>query len=273
MTRRSCVAVVTSSLKIYESCMQITPRQYQAALHAQIGSALLDAKTQVIAEENWYQVLTPKLRATSHNEVILSTIPKPGLEARVEKTFQMYAEHELPFEWCTGPMSAPEIEPLIRGRAVGSSGFKGMVSDTDVELSKNTDIDVEAVTLESLDEFLKVYMKAWEITTSWELVRANMSLIFQPRSIFKYYVARRGDAILGVGGTCFKGDHGYLVAGAVLPEYRGAGVYRALLQERLVDLRIRAIRFAVIQAAETTSAPILEKLGFKTAFRADLYRF
>jgi FMN phosphatase YigB (HAD superfamily) len=54
----------------------------------------------------------------------------------------------------------------------------------------------------------------------------------------------------------------------VVAEYRG--VYRALVA-RLAFLRERGIAYAVTNAREATSAPMLEHLGFETLFRGACY--
>jgi hypothetical protein len=58
----------------------------------------------------------------------------------------------------------------------------------------------------------------------------------------------------------------------VLPAARGRGAYRALVAARLAFLRARHVEYAVTQAREATSAPMLEHLGFETLFRSTCWR-
>lgn len=67
--------------------------------------------------------------------------------------------------------------------------------------------------------------------------------------------------------------YGYLVGAVILEKFRGLGAYRALVQARLKDLASLEIPFAVTMAREATSAPILEKLGAETTYRAQVFRF
>ena len=53
-----------------------------------------------------------------------------------------------------------------------------------------------------------------------------------------------------------------LLGGAVLPEARGRGCYRALVQARWEDAVARGTPALVVQAGEM-SRPILERLGFQ----------
>lgn len=72
---------------------------------------------------------------------------------------------------------------------------------------------------------------------------------------------------LGAGAILLREDYGYLVGTAVKEGARGRGVYRSLVAARLAFLRERGIDYAVTQARESTSAPILEHLGFETLVR------
>ncbi|WP_226655632.1 GNAT family N-acetyltransferase [Pseudalkalibacillus hwajinpoensis] len=54
----------------------------------------------------------------------------------------------------------------------------------------------------------------------------------------------------------------YLSGAAVLPEYRGKGIYRSLLADRLIEARKRGCELAVTQARVGMSEPILRKSGF-----------
>ena len=72
---------------------------------------------------------------------------------------------------------------------------------------------------------------------------------------------------LGAGAILLREGYGYLVGTAVKESARGRGVYRALVAARLAFLRESGVAYAVTQARESTSAPILEHLGFETLFR------
>ena len=76
---------------------------------------------------------------------------------------------------------------------------------------------------------------------------------------------------LGAGSILLREDYGYLVGTAVVERARGRGVYRALVGARLAFLHQRGIEYAVTHARESTSAPMLEHLGFETLFRGRCY--
>ena len=52
-----------------------------------------------------------------------------------------------------------------------------------------------------------------------------------------------------------------LWGGGTLPAYRGRGLYRGLVAHRAAESLRRGYRFLTIDARNTTSRPILERLG------------
>ena len=66
--------------------------------------------------------------------------------------------------------------------------------------------------------------------------------------------------------------YGYLLGAQVLARARGRGGYRAMVAARLAWLAERGVGYAVTQARASTSAPILERLGFESLFESRCYR-
>lgn len=65
----------------------------------------------------------------------------------------------------------------------------------------------------------------------------------------------------GAGGYGLAGDVARFWGTAVMPRFRGRGVYRALVHTRTIHARDRGARFALVHA-RPTSSPILQRLGF-----------
>jgi hypothetical protein len=133
----------------------------KASLDAPIGSLLPEADTQIIQRTGWYQVVTPSVKEVSVNEVIFSLVDPAEVETRVNEAFEIYRRHGLPFKWCIGPMSSPEIEPRIGPVASASWLFRGMAIDTAREVTLPDGIAVERVDGENFDEFLTVFIQGW----------------------------------------------------------------------------------------------------------------
>ncbi|WP_124707437.1 GNAT family N-acetyltransferase [Gordonia insulae] len=75
------------------------------------------------------------------------------------------------------------------------------------------------------------------------------------------FVASVAGIPVGAGGYSLAGEVARLWGAAVLPEYRGRGVYRGLILDRVLDGRRRGATLALVHA-EQTSSPILQRIGF-----------
>jgi predicted GNAT family acetyltransferase len=58
---------------------------------------------------------------------------------------------------------------------------------------------------------------------------------------------------------------------ATLADYRGQGLYTALMATRLADARAMGLEAAILQADRKTSAPICTNLGFEEVCSIDVY--
>lgn len=254
--------------------MKITETHFESAMRAPIGSLILEDDSQIIQDENWYQILTPSVKHVSLNEVFLSHVSEREADRRVEETISNYREYGLPFKWSIGPMSNTDaIEKRIQHRAQESWHFRGMVIDSSATIPSPVDVRVERVNAENFDEFIEVFTRGWSLGVYRTSTQRRLARTLGEGTSHPYFLAKRGDVALGTAGSVIKPGYGYLTGAVVLPEFRGSGAYRALIHTRLIDFKSRGLSYAVTQARDTTSAPILEGLGFTTAFRAKIYRF
>jgi GNAT superfamily N-acetyltransferase len=83
------------------------------------------------------------------------------------------------------------------------------------------------------------------------------------------FVALIDDRIVGCGSSVYADGAVTLYGGAVLPEARGHGVYRALVRARWDDAVARG-RPALVTQAGRMSAPILARLGFVAVARIEV---
>ena len=86
----------------------------------------------------------------------------------------------------------------------------------------------------------------------------------------QHYAAYLDGQLVGFGRGEFMEGGIALMGGAVLPEARGRGVYRALVHARWEDAVRRGTPLLVVQAAPM-SAPILTRLGFASHGELRLY--
>ena len=77
-----------------------------------------------------------------------------------------------------------------------------------------------------------------------------------------YFLGYWKDRPAGAGGYGLAGEVARFWGAAVVAEFRGRGVYRALVRERMADAGNRGGTLALVHANAQTSSPILQRLGF-----------
>jgi GNAT superfamily N-acetyltransferase len=243
---------------------------------APVGCALMARDTRIVERDGWYQVITPSSGSVSGNEVVLSRVAASDADAVVRETIATYAAAGVPFRWSVGPLS----EPAGFGATLEAHGFRrsegrGMaIAPEDWTAgAPPADVTVERTTAATIDHFLAAFDAGWErvVPVADPAARRADHVRALSTGRFHMFVARRGRAIAGSAGFVTKARSAYLVGGVVLAEHRGAGVYRALLDERLGRIAALGLPLATTHARESTSAPILERLGFETVFRSQMY--
>jgi len=217
-------------------------RKLRAAIDAPLGPSAGPPDERVIERDGWFQRVAPSSPGTWHNEVI--------------STYRAIGK---PTKWCTGPWTRPnDFDERLTRRGSQSWTMRGMGIGTDARVSSS--IAVKRVDQTNLDAYVVTGATAWSVPVD-PVQREAFG-----RALDHELVAFVADG-LGAGAILLREDYGYLVGAAVTEKARGRGVYRALIAARLAFLRERGIEYAVTQARESTSAPILEHLGFETLFR------
>ena len=209
------------------------------------------------------------------NEVIFSRMTSDEADRVIEETIAEYRAAGQPTKWCVGPWT----EPADLGERLAHRGFsrwdvRGMGCSTDHVLARAPGVAVEQITGATLEPYLAVVIANWSLGDAQlegERRAHRAAIDAAPRSAW-FFGARLDGEMVGTAGLFGRERSGYFVGGAVLSRARGRGVYRALVAARLAFLRARGVPYAVTQAREATSAPMLEHLGFETLFRSTCWR-
>lgn len=236
-------------------------RKLRAAIAAPLGPSPAPRDVRVIERDGWFQRIAPSALGTWHNEVILSSVDGHEAERVIDEVIAMYRAIGKPTKWSTGPWTRPEdFGDRLARRGFTSWETRGMGCATDLHVATGA-AQVRRVEHDTdLEAYIRTNAAAWS-TAPDEVQHDAMR-----RSLGRELVAFVADD-LGAGAILLREGYGYLVGTAVTERARGQGVYRALVAARLTHLRARGLEYAVTQARETTSAPILEHLGFETLFR------
>lgn len=250
-----------------------------ACIAAPFGRDLLWPDTRCIERPGWRQIVTPTAPAGMLNEVALSQVSSADAETVIDEAIALYREFGQPVKWCVGPWTEPaDFGERLERRGFRSWDVRGMGCSTStiVQTTSSAQIHVERVTPATLDEYLVTSHRGWN-TPEETLERARQphldGVSGSPPNVI-LFTARFGDEAVGTGGIFVRQAgraYGYLVGTQVLDHARGRGVYRALVGARLRALRDLGIEYAVTQAREATSAPMLEHLGFETLFRSKCF--
>jgi GNAT superfamily N-acetyltransferase len=226
----------------------------------------------VVERPGWQQLVTPWLRDGGLNGVSLSVLDSSEADAVIDATIAEYRALGLRFRWCVPPGSAPaDLAERLAARGLEPQVVVGMARLTDDALAATpVDVDVVEVGRERVDEFTRVAALGWECAPEpfgW----VNRASVEHPDTRVHLYLASLDGVPLATAASHVFDRSVYLLGGVVLPEARGRGLYRALVNARLRDAAARGIGLVTTQALEQTSAPLLAHMGFVPVCRFRVY--
>jgi GNAT superfamily N-acetyltransferase len=168
-------------------------------------------------------------------------------------------------EWWVGWSSPPSLGGELRALGlVPDDELTGMTCTT--EPPKASEIDVRPV--ETAEQYLEAIEVDWEVWNLSEETREQRRLAEVERfeedravGVAHHWAAFDGGRPVGFGRALDMDGGVALMGGAVLPEARGRGVYRALVHARWQHAVERGTPLLVVQAGHM-SAPVLDGLGF-----------
>jgi len=190
-------------------------------------------------------------------------------DTQTTETMQGYAEQHLPFKWCVGPPT----RPVDMAERLGALGFeetrlRGMSLGTQTDVTA-PDVQLKHVGPQDAQLFIETGLENWGPAANNPRVIAEFSHDMGRADRMFFIVYWQGEPA-GTAAVILCPEVAYLIGAQVVPRFQGKGLYRALLRARLEA--VRAVRpVAVIQALESTSAPILDRLGFESLFAVSLF--
>ncbi|MDB4960155.1 MAG: acetyltransferase, family [Myxococcales bacterium] len=233
--------------------------------------AMLD-DLRVIDRPGWIQLITPSFRQGGFNEVAHAELAAEDADQVIAATIAEYRALGIKFRWVVGPGSRPADlgERLARAGLVASYA-RGMARSTEMPTeAAGHAITVEPVDLANVDVYTRAMAEGWA-TDPGPLARAHAAVLAEtPRTQHLFLARVDGEPAASAAYVAFPRS-AYLLGGVVLPRFRRRGVYHALVAHRLADARARGITLATSRAAEESSAPLLERLGFATVCRFASY--
>ncbi len=207
----------------------------------------------------------------SWNGIVYSHFPRSVAEAVIANEISYFATLRRSFEWKVySHDEPPDLLTRLQNRGFNIGAEESLMILDLQELSPDLfapnpeGITVTAVADdEGIGHFLSLEAAIWgaQADTSRAFLRTALEDRFQGHRAFIAYACEKpiGFSRVTVSqGSQFAG----LWGGSVLPEFRGRGIYRALLAARIQHARgFDSVRYFRVDALPT-SRPILEKYGF-----------
>jgi GNAT superfamily N-acetyltransferase len=212
------------------------------------------------------------------NIVGMANIAPDDVAATLKMVRNRYSGGRKAYGWVTGPLT----RPIDLGERLVASGLKkvdelaGMVlTDLSVPIAVDPRIEIREGTLQEAQAASEMMGRAYdmpeEVARFFNVLLAMIGSKVKNSGYFAYVDG--GTEPVGWSYLVYLPDSPIVLLGgaATLPEYRGRGIYSALVAKRLADARADGRGAAVIQAVRSTSAPIAAKLGFREVCGLDFY--
>jgi len=244
---------------------------------ANIASCWKRSDSIIKSEPHWYQIETLTVKEPWANGVIYSGIDGFDGLIRIKQVVDDYKRKKIPFQWIVGPNSKPAniAEILLKEGMHKAYTCIGMVkSSGSIIKSENKNITVEIVQEHNLDDYVTASIKSWEFSEGIYQQRKIDMLKFlknKDKSRF-FYIARLNGVAVGSGMTFRSDSYGFLKGGAVCPEFRGEGVYRALVAFRLNHLEQLNVPEIFVYALENVTDKLCGELGFHKVCKIIIYQ-
>ncbi|MFO0726412.1 MAG: GNAT family N-acetyltransferase [Myxococcota bacterium] len=238
----------------------IMPR---SALHLLPGA-------RIIERPGFWQLVTPALRTGGMNEVGTCILdPNADVDAVIDAAIGEYRSLGIQFRWNVVPGSRPiDLGERLKARGLEEVPVRAMAASTQGHQLRPLEARVERVDQSNVAEFTQVTAQGWGMDPA-PARPLHQRMLADPRN--QLYLAREGREPAGVASFVAFPRSAYLIGGVVLPKFRHRGLFQAIVDAMLHDLAVRGIPLATTVAIESTSAPIVERLGFHTIARFSEY--
>lgn len=184
-----------------------------------------------------------------------------------------FGERGLPYGVMVGPASTPtDLRARLTARGLSlHQRCKGLVlEDLGLPIPHCAEVVVERIGVERRAAFDAIKASSFGMPLS--VAQGIDDLLFGDAiDSAVFHLATLDGAPVGFAQTFYYRGVAILGGAGVVPSARGRGVFRSLLAARFELAREEGNRAATIQAYDHTSAPILERLGFRQRCELELW--
>lgn len=216
------------------------------------------------------------------NCVGLSKLSGESAEDVIRKVIACYSERKKNFTWLVGPSSSPhnlgsllEKNGLIKIPQVCMSGMYAHLKE--LKVKGNEDVRVEKKPISKITEYADLLASAYGFGESVEAFAIRSKLIVHSGDGGNLYLAflenKDNPVAYGVSVYYEKEKVVILQGSGTVGAFRRKGIYTKLVAARIADACDMGMETAVIQAINSTSMPICQKIGFQKISDIDLYAY
>lgn len=186
----------------------------------------------------------------------------------VEAARGFFAGHREPVEWKTYGNDNPALVPALRAAGFVAEPTETVVIAESATMAVDAPIPAEVtirrvVADDDMRRIADMESAVWGDDRAWLADDLIRRVAWDPDNI-RVYAAEAGGAIVCAGwlvvvpGTPFAG----LWGGSTLEQWRGRGIYRALVSRRAQEAVERGVGYLWVDASDESS-PILQRLGMQ----------
>ncbi|WP_053219301.1 GNAT family N-acetyltransferase [Virgibacillus senegalensis] len=193
-------------------------------------------------------------------------------EKLLDQIISFYQKRDIPFRWELTPAHVSrQLLTTLSGKGYYHADFHTSLcirlSSLDTVNKEEGKVFVRPLKSDEFDTFASIYADSFHMPGSLKpFIKTNNQVLENERG-WIFYLATIGGVPAGIGVVYIKGAVAVLAAAATLPEFRGKGVHRALIDKRAEAAKSRNCRFLVGQAAYgSASMRNMERAGMKIAF-------
>lgn len=212
------------------------------------------------------------------NKALLVRLEPENADAAIRKVRTYFEEKNKSFSWIVGPSATP----LDLGSRLLANGFKLLLTvdgmylrDPKVKIDANSSVRVCELPVDEPGAAVEIMASGFNTTIEVSRYFHKMMALSTPRLRTRIYMAHwEGiDTPVACAYTTYYPEQpiALLCGSATLKEYRGRGVYRALLARRLADIARDGIETVIVLADQRTSAPICARAGFAKVCELQMY--
>jgi len=218
---------------------------------------------------------TPQISHPFSNLVGIASLTEENANATIAQVQDFFGRRSHMVGWWVNPTSTPH-DLVSRLEAAGFSKIveqAGQVlTNLETNIQVNPAVTVRQATPAERDDLIRLYTTGYPVPETLAAVITDNLLLVAGGRHYLAFLDGVAEPISVASMFPFPNSTIAVMQGAAtLTEYRGNGIYTALMAKRLADARAMGMEVAILQADRKTSAPICARLGFEEVCSIDVY--